>query len=48
MSLSEAIQILDKYNRWRRGKIISSMIDPEEIGKAIDVIVEHYKEQKEL
>ena len=48
MNLSEAIGILDKYNRWRRGRIISAMIDPSELGIAIDVVVEHYKEQEEL
>ena len=48
MSLSKAIEILDKYNRWRRGKIISAMIEPIELGIAIDVIVENYKEQEEL
>ena len=48
MSLSKAIEILDEYNWWRRSKIISTMIDPTELGIAIDVIVEHYKEQEEL
>ena len=48
MSLSKAIEILDEHNRWRRNSIISAMIDPKELGKAIDVVVEHYKKQKEL
>lgn len=50
MSLSKAIEILDRYNKWRRDMSYCKveMNSPVEIGKAIDVVVDYYKEQKEL
>ena len=43
MKLQKAIEVLIKYNKWRRGKI-SEPLHPHRIGKAIDTVIEHYKE----
>lgn len=42
MKLSEAIEILRHFNRWRRGEIDDLDYMPGEIGNAIDVVVKHY------
>ena len=48
MKLREAINILEKHNKWRRG-YIDDMVDVYELGIAIDVIVSYYKHyQKDL
>lgn len=44
MELSEAKYILRKHNEWRRDKNVPSkfeMQDPEKLGEAIDVILNH-------
>ena len=44
MTLSEAIQILKTHNEWRRGGSLEFvMVDPIELGIAIDVITSHYE-----
>lgn len=50
MTGKQAIKILKRSNRWRRGAKIK-MPDPKEIGEAIDVaivILEHYAKSGEL
>jgi len=39
MTILEAIEILKIYNKWRRGGDYVTMASPEELGKAIDVVV---------
>ena len=44
MELKRAVQILKDYNEWRRDNtslIPQPMISPKELGRAIDVIVDH-------
>ena len=44
MELKQAVQILKDHNAWRRDNtslIPQPMISPKELGKAIDVIVDH-------
>lgn len=45
MKLKEAIKILDIHNRWRRGADIK-MQNPTRLGKAIDIILEYLKKEK--
>ena len=42
MTKEEAIDILERHNKWRRGANIP-MENPKEIGQAIDLIVNDYK-----
>ncbi len=42
MTLQEAIDILTKHNEWRRGDEID-MIDPTQLGIAIDIILNQLK-----
>jgi hypothetical protein len=42
MTLQEAIEILDKHNKWRRGHY-DRMQNPTKIGIAIDLVVKKYK-----
>ena len=39
----QAIKILEAHNRWRRGEDVEPMVEPTEIGDAIDVVVEYVK-----
>lgn len=44
MTAKQAVKILQKYNRWRRGGK-GKQPDPKQVGEAIDVavaIIEHY------
>lgn len=43
MELKQAIGILEIHNRWRRGEDVEPMIDPRELGIAIDLVVEYIK-----
>jgi ribosomal protein S27AE len=43
MELKQAIKILEAHNRWRRGEDVEPMVEPTEIGDAIDVVVEYVK-----
>jgi len=38
MTIKQAIKILEKHNLWRRGEEVK-MLAPEQIGKAIDVLL---------
>lgn len=47
MELQKAIEILENYNKWRRddeGDYIQQ--SPKEIGIAIDVVVDYFKNRK--
>jgi hypothetical protein len=46
MTLKQAIKLLKYHQKWRRGADIV-MPSPRQIGEAIDVILEHFK-NKEL
>jgi len=39
MTVLEAIEILKIHNKWRRGGQYVTMASPEELGKAIDIVV---------
>ena len=43
MDIKQAIGILETHNRWRRGEDVEPMINPRDIGIAIDLIVEYIK-----
>lgn len=42
MNISEAIQVLEEHNKWRKGAEIPQL-DPVRIGMAIDTIINEYK-----
>lgn len=44
MTLPEAVKILKEHNSWRRGANLElKMVNPTDLGIAIDLIVEHYE-----
>jgi hypothetical protein len=43
MTLERAIEILEAYNKWRRGEIENYPAKAREIGEAIDTILKHLK-----
>lgn len=43
MNISEAIQVLEEYNKWRKGAEIPQP-DPVKIGMAIDIITGEWKD----
>tara|TARA_B110000977_G_C10813279_1_gene391159 strand:- start:186 stop:431 length:246 start_codon:yes stop_codon:yes gene_type:complete len=43
MDIKQAIGILETHNRWRRGEDLEPMLKPRDIGIAIDIVVEHVK-----
>jgi len=45
MVLKEAIDILERYNKWRLGANIP-MVESKKITEAINVVVEEYKSEK--
>lgn len=50
MTEREALELLQKHNRWRRGDNSIEMADPRAIGHAIDVacrvLAEHIEKEK--
>ena len=48
MELKKAIGILETYNRWRRGEDVEPMLEPKDIGIAIDTVVEYLKNNDAL
>lgn len=51
MQISKAIEILEYHNKWRRYDYPEygtppKMIDPRQLGIAIDTIVNHYKNKE--
>ena len=47
MEYSEAIKILRRHNRWRRGAYIE-MDNPKIIGIAIDTVLSDYKDRRDM
>tara|TARA_R110001592_G_scaffold318560_1_gene595740 strand:+ start:170 stop:415 length:246 start_codon:yes stop_codon:yes gene_type:complete len=43
MDIKQAIGVLETHNRWRRGEDLEPMLKPRDIGIAIDIVVEHVK-----
>lgn len=48
MTTKQAISILKKYNKWRRGDSKMKMPDPTKIGVAIDIVIEQLELRDEL
>lgn len=42
MDVQDALRLLERHNKWRRGADVP-MESPKEIGEAIDLIVKEYK-----
>ena len=42
MDVQDALRLLERHNKWRRGADVP-MENPKEIGEAIDLIVKEYK-----
>lgn len=42
MTLQKAIELLERYNRWRKGADVQMPL-PNEISEAIDTVINHYK-----
>jgi len=47
MNIQEAIIILKVHNTWRKGADVP-MIDPKELGEAINIVVEYYSNKAEI
>ena len=45
MKIEEAISILKKHNKWRRGGK-GKMQDPKKLGLAIDYIIDYYNQEQ--
>lgn len=43
MTLQEAVTLLENHNKWRRGDDTLEMVEPKDLGMAIDLIVNHFK-----
>ena len=43
MTIQQAVQILDRHNKWRRADEMMEMTEPKTLGIAIDTIVAHHK-----
>ncbi|WP_417444628.1 hypothetical protein [Joostella sp.] len=46
MTIERALQVLEQHNEWRRDKNVTSemkMVNPTELGNAIDVTIEYIK-----
>ena len=48
MDLEKALGILEIHNRWRRGDEQVQMLNPSDIGNAIDVVTGHFKTNNPL
>ena len=46
MTLQEAVKLLESHNKWRRGDDTLEMAEPKDLGKAIDLIVKHFKTKR--
>lgn len=47
--MNKYIQILQRYNAWRRGEDVIEQITPREVGEAIDKVIEYVKQlEREL
>ena len=47
MNIQEAIVVLRLHNQWRKGAE-TPMIDPKELGEAINIVVEYYSNKAEI
>jgi len=43
MDIKQAVGILETHNRWRRDEGLEPMLKPRDIGIAIDIVIEHVK-----
>jgi hypothetical protein len=43
MEISKAVQLLEIHNKWRRGDDGVKMVNPTELGEAIDTVVNNLK-----
>ena len=43
MDLKQAVKILEAHNRWRRGEDVEPMVEPSDIGIAIDTLINQVK-----
>ena len=43
MILKQAIEILETHNKWRRSDYTIDMVNPTQLGIAIDTIINHLK-----
>ena len=48
MDIKRAIELLETHNKWRRSEDLNPMVNPTDLGKCIDVIVEHFKNNSVL
>lgn len=48
MKTKQAISILKKYNKWRRGDGRFKMPDTKKIGNAIDIVIEQLELRDEM
>ena len=48
MTIEQARNILITFNRWRRGEDVEPMLEPSDIGKAIDVAIYLLEEKNTL
>lgn len=42
--MKKYIQILQRFNAWRRGEDVIEQITPRELGEAIDKVIEYVKQ----
>lgn len=43
MTIEQAIEILERHNKWRRGDDEIPETNPKELGEAIDTVVDNFK-----
>lgn len=43
MTIEQAIEILERHNKWRRGDDDIPETNPKELGEAIDTVVDNFK-----
>lgn len=48
MTLQEAVKLLENHNKWRRGDDTLEMVEPKDLGIAIDLIVEHFNFEEKM
>jgi hypothetical protein len=46
MTTQEAVIILENHNKWRRGDDTLEMAEPKDLGTAIELITEYFKDKK--
>jgi hypothetical protein len=48
MNITEAIKIVKKYNKWRRGDNRIKHVDPQTLGIALDVLILYAEQHKDI